>query len=156
MENTPKYSLLEAKSKIEAWCTYQERCDYELRNKLYSWNLYTEDVNILISDLITNNFLNEQRFAEAYTGGKFRIKRWGKIRILKELKFRKISDYSIKKGMAEINDDEYFESLKYLFEKKSKTITGKTIWDKKAKIKRYLHSKGYESDLIYEVMKDYE
>ncbi len=154
MENSPKYSLLEAKLKIEAWCAYQERCDQELRKKLRSWNMHYEDVDVLISDLISNNFLSEERFAEAFVSGKFRIKRWGKLKIKQHLKQKNISDYSIKKGLSQIDDDEYFETLEMLFTKKSEMVSGKTIWEKKAKIKRYLFNKGYESDLIYEVMKD--
>ena len=154
MENSPKYSLLEAKLKIEAWCAYQERCDQELRKKLHSWNMHYEDIDVLISDLITNNFLNEERFAEAFVSGKFRIKKWGKVKIKQHLKQKNISDYSIKKGLSQIDDDEYYQTLEMLFTKKSNMVSGKTIWEKKAKVKRYLYNKGFESDLIYEVMKD--
>ncbi|MCB9224933.1 MAG: RecX family transcriptional regulator [Crocinitomicaceae bacterium] len=150
MERSPKYSLLEAKQKIEAFCAYQERCDQEVRLKLQSWLMHSEDVDILISDLITNNFLNEERFAEAFVSGKFRIKKWGRIKIKQHLKQKKISDYSIKKAMAQIDPDVYYNTLVELAENKS--VTGKSEWDRKAKLKRYLASKGYENDLINEVV----
>src|SRR5688572_5536586 len=112
MTGSPTYSFLEAKQKIEAFCAYQERCDFEVRQKLFSWGLFQEDVDALISDLITHNFLNEQRFAEAYVSGKFRIKKWGRVKIRQQLKLRKISEYSIKKGMQVIDDEEYIKTAK--------------------------------------------
>lgn len=154
MPESPKYLLLEAKQKIESYCAYQERCDFEVRNKLYSWNMYSEDVNILISDLISNNFLNEQRFAEAFTSGKFRLKKWGKIKIKQHLKQKRISDYSIGKGLAQIDDDEYLETLTSLAERKFRETTGANQWEKAGKVKRFLYNKGYEADLIAEVLKE--
>lgn len=150
MDRSPKYALLEAKQKIEAFCAYQERCDQEVRLKLQSWFLYQEDIDILISDLISNNFLNEERFAEAYVSGKFRIKKWGRIKIVQHLKQKRISEYSIKKAIATIDADEYFNTLKALAE--TKKISGSNDWDKKIKLKRYLASKGYELDLIHEII----
>jgi regulatory protein len=150
VDRQPKYSLLEAKQKLEAFCAYQERCDFEVRKKLRSWNMHYEDIDILISDLISNNFMNEQRYAEAYVSGKFRIKKWGRVKIIRELKMRKISEYSIKKGLEQIDEEEYLQTLKDLAE--NKKVTGKTQWEKMAKLKRFLSSKGYETELIHEVI----
>lgn len=150
MDRSPKYSLLQAKQKIEAWCAYQERCDFEVRNKLYSWNMDAEHIDILISDLISNNFMNEERFAEAFVSGKFNIKKWGKLKIKKHLKQKRISDYSINKAISQIDEDEYLNTLNHLAE--NKLVKGKSTWEKKAKIKRYLANKGYENDLINEVL----
>lgn len=150
--SSPLYTILEAKQKIESYCAYQERCDQEVRLKLKSWNLYLEDVDILISDLITNNFLNEERFAEAYVSGKFRIKKWGRIKIKQHLKQKNISAYSIKKAINTIDEDDYLKTIKDLLESKSRLITTKNKWDKLNKLKRYLASKGYESELVYEVV----
>jgi regulatory protein len=152
MTGSQTYSFLEAKQKIEAYCAYQERCDFEVRQKLFSWNLASEDVDALISDLITHNFLNEQRFAEAYVSGKFRIKRWGRVKIRQQLKLKKISAYSINKGMAVIDDDEYIKTAKELIESKSRLIKSKNQWDKINKLKRYLSSKGYETELVHELI----
>lgn len=152
MAGSQTYSFLEAKQKIEAYCAYQERCDFEVRQKLFSWNLNLEDVDALISDLITHNFLNEERFAEAYVSGKFRIKRWGRVKIRQQLKLKKISAYSINKGMSVIDDDEYIKTAKELIESKSRLIKSKNQWDKINKLKRYLSSKGYETELIHELI----
>jgi len=152
MLNSPQYKLLEAKQKIESYCAYQERCDQEVRIKLKSWNLYSEDVDILISDLITNNFLNEARFTEAYVSGKFRIKKWGRVKIKQHLKQKNISAYSIKKAIATIDEDDYLKTVKNLLESKSRLIKSKDKWDRMNKLKRYLASKGYETDLVHEVV----
>jgi regulatory protein len=152
MAGSQTYSFLEAKQKIEAYCAYQERCDFEVRQKLFSWNLNLEDVDALISDLITHNFLNEERFAEAYVSGKFRIKRWGRVKIRQQLKLKKISAYSINKGMSVIDDDEYIKTAKELIESKSRLIKSKNQWDKINKLKRYLSSKGYETELVHELV----
>jgi regulatory protein len=153
VQQSPKYSLLEAKQKIEAFCAYQERCDFEIRKKLKSWHIYSEDIDILISDLITNNFLNEERFAEAFVSGKFRIKKWGRLKIKQHLKQKQISDYSINKGLSQIDEEEYLNTLIQLRNTKSKTIKAKNEWDKKAKLTRYLSSKGFESNLIFDILK---
>lgn len=154
MAGSQTYSFLEAKQKIEAYCAYQERCDFEVRQKLFSWNLNLDDVDALISDLITHNFLNEERFAEAYVSGKFRIKRWGRVKIRQQLKLKKISAYSINKGMSVIDDDEYIKTAKELIESKSRLIKSKNQWDKINKLKRYLSSKGYETELVHELVGD--
>ncbi len=150
----PKYSLLEAKQKIEAFCAYQERCDQEIRKKLNDWFLYSDDVDILISDLISNNFLNEERFASAFVSGKFRIKKWGRIKIRQHLKQKYISEYSMKKGIAEIDEDEYLDTLRQLTVSKNRLTNAKNKWDRLAKLQRYLQSKGYENDLVREVLKE--
>lgn len=153
MSDSQSYTLIEAKPKIESYCAYQERCDFEVRQKLYSWNLSTEDVNALIAHLISNNYLNEERFAEAYVSGKFRIKKWGRVKILRELKLRKISGYSIQKAFEQIDDAEYLQTMRQLVESKSKLTVGKNSWDKQNKLKRYLASKGFETELIFELFK---
>ena len=148
-----KYSLLEAKQKLEAYCAYQERCQQEIRNKLKTWHIYGEDVDILVSDLIQHNFLNEERFASAFVSGKFRIKKWGRIKIKQHLKQKNISDYSINKGLKEIDEAEYLETLDGLLSAKNRLTKAKNKWDRLAKMQRYLNSKGYESDLIREALK---
>jgi len=145
-------SFLEAKAKLESYCAYQERCMQEVTKKLADWGFYGEQQDNLIADLIVNNYLNEERFACAYVSGKMRIKKWGRIKIKLKLNQKNISDYSIKKGFSEIDEDEYLENLNYLTEKKLNQVKGKNKWDKKAKIQRYLLSKGYENQLVYEAL----
>ncbi len=148
-----KYTPAQAFLKAQLYCAYQERYQQEVRDKLYEWGLYPEAVENLIAQLITENFLNEERFAKAYAGGKFRIKKWGRIKIKLELKKRKLSEYCIRKGMQEIEEEAYMQTLKMLVEKKSKEITDKKLSIKNLKIARYLASKGFEQDLIWQVLK---
>ena len=151
-----KHSFLEAKSKLEALCAYQERCQFEMDQKLYLWGFQSEERDQLIADLISNNFINEQRFAGAYVSGKFNIKKWGRIKIKTELKRKQISSYSINQGMKEIDPDKYWETMIYLVNKKKIELEKKKgdVWDQKAKTFRFLQSKGYESDLISDAVKE--
>lgn len=155
MNTKPKYSILEAKTKLEAFCAYQERCAQEVVNKLSGWGIYGEDQDILLADLISNNFLNESRFAEAYAQGKFRIKKWGKTKIKSHLKAKKISNYSINQAINSIDDEDYQTSIEQLAIKKWPQIKGQNRWEKANKLKRYLYAKGYESELLTEVVKPY-
>lgn len=155
MKSECKYSFLEAKQKIEAYCAYQDRCHSEVENKLFSWGLDEEDRNALIADLITNRFLDEERFAESFVSGKYNIKKWGRIKITQHLKQKRVSAYSIKKGLSQIEDKEYYATLVQLAEKKKSMLKpDKNIWNQKAKVMRFLNSRGFEQHLIYQVIDD--
>ena len=155
MKSECKYSFLQAKTKIEAYCAYQERCQFEVVTKLREWGIVGEQQEQLIADLISNRFLDEERFAEAFASGKFRIKKWGKIKICQHLKQKHISEYSIKKALSAIDLEEYDQTLRSLAEKKSIELEKeKDSWQRKAKLVRYLNSKGYEQDLIYSLLED--
>ena len=155
MNTKAKYSILEAKAKLESYCAYQERCAQEVSFKLNQWGIFGEDHDILMADLISHNFLNEERFAEAYTSGKIRIKKWGKSKIIAHLKSKNISDYSINKAIKTIDDEIYLDNLKSLASKKWDKIKGTNQWDKISKLKRYLYSKGYENDRLNEIINSY-
>jgi regulatory protein len=133
-----------------SWCAYQERCQQEVRDKLYEWGLWPDAVENIIAELITQNFLNEERFAKAYAGGKFRIKKWGRIKIKLELKKRKISDYCIRKAMTEIDEDDYRKTLKKVLEDYSKKLKEKHPLKRKYRIANYARSRGFEQDLIWD------
>lgn len=148
------FSREQAKVKAESYCAYQERSQFEIRNKLYEWGLYERDVEEIISELIGQNFLNEERFALAYTLGKFRIKGWGKIKIRQGLKIKHIPDKMIIKSLKAIGHEDYMAKLKYLLEKKSATITETDPYKFRYLMTRYLASKGYELDLIGDVIKE--
>lgn len=148
-----KYSFLEAKSKIESYCAYQERCHKEVVDKLYEWGQLQNDIDILIADLISNRFLDEERFAEAYVSGKYRIKKWGRNKIKIHLKQKHISDYSINKALKLIDNEEYQSNIKNLANKKLSTLSGNK-WEKMKKLQNYLLSKGYESEHISELLKE--
>ncbi len=154
-ESKPKKKLTPQQALIKAQqtCAYQERCQQEMRDKLYEWGLYPNEVENIIVDLISENFLNEERFAKAYAGGKFRIKKWGKVKIKIELKKRKISDYCIRKAMGEIPDKEYIAALEQLIEKKSKEVKEKKTEVRNYKIAQYVISRGFEADLVWDVLR---
>ena len=154
-ESKPKKKLnpQQALLKAQQSCAYQERCQQEMRDKLYEWGLHSVDVENIIAHLITDNFLNEERFAKAYAGGKFRIKKWGKVKIKIELKKRKISEYCIKKAIQEISDKDYLKTIKELIAKKSKEIKGGKDYQRKYKIAQYIASRGFEQDLIWDILK---
>lgn len=146
-----KYSFLEAKAKIEYFCAYQERCHSEVEKKLFDWGLAPDQVDALIADLIQHNFLNEGRFAEAYVSGKFRIKKWGRNKIKMHLKQKRVNEYSIKKSLAEIEEEEYLKVLEELAIKKHREAKGNK-WEKRQKTYAYLTNRGYESGLIQDVL----
>ena len=141
--------------KAKYYCAYQERSHAEVKKKLYGFGLYKNEVELLTSQLIEENYLNEERFAMAFAGGKFRIKHWGKTRIKYELKQRKVSDYSIKKSLAAIPDDDYEKKLQKLAEEKLEILKSeKNIFTKKSKLQNYLVAKGYEYNLVFEILKN--
>ena len=155
MKSEYKYSFLEAKTKLEALCAYQERCSFELEQKMILWGIDFEDRNRLLAHLISNNFLNEQRFAEAYVSGKTNIKKWGRIKIRQHLKQKRVSDYSIQHALNTIDDEVYINHLQFLTERKLEALKSeKDSFKKTAKVYRYLASKGYETELIREVISE--
>jgi regulatory protein len=140
--------------KAEHYCAYQERAQQEVRNKLYEWGLRSDEVEEVISELILTNFLNEERFAMAYVSGKFKIKKWGKIKIKQGLKLKKIPERMIREALNTIDFEEYLETIRATAEKKIRLITEKNGLKKKYKLISFLQSKGFENDLIFDVLKD--
>ena len=144
----------EAKLKAADYCAYQERSQQQVRNKLYDYGLHFDEVEEVLSDLIIDGYLNEERFAKAYAGGKFRIKQWGKHKILQGLKQHKISEYCLKVGLKEIDEEDYYQTLKTLLLKKVKIVKAKNDYDRKNKIARYAVGRGYETSLIWEIIQE--
>lgn len=142
-----------ALAKAEHYCAYQERSQQEVRDKLYEWGLYSNMVEQVIMQLITGNFLNEERFANAYTRGKFNQKGWGKNKIKQGLKFKRVSDPLIKKALSSINGDDYLLMLQKIIQKKAALLREKDAYKRKYKLHQYALSRGYENDLISDVLK---
>lgn len=139
----------QALQKAKQYCAYQERCHAEVKEKLYSLGLYKKEVEELLSVLIEENYLNEERFAIQYAGGKFRIKHWGRVKIKQALKQKQVSEYCIKKALKGIDEKEYNATLQKLYEQKLKTLkTEKNIFIKKRKLQDHLLQKGFETGLV--------
>jgi regulatory protein len=140
----------QALQKAKHYCGYQERSHYEVREKLYALGMHKQQVEELISQLIEENYLNEERFAIEFAGGKFRMKQWGRVKIKYELKQKKVSEYCIKKALKQIDEDDYLKSLNTLARKKWNSIKGEGVnhFVKMSKTTTYLMQKGFESDLI--------
>ena len=145
---TSKDRLLQ---KIPHYCSYQERCHSEVRTKLYSLGVWKKDVEEIISRLIEEDYLNEERFAMQFAGGKFRIKQWGRVKIKYELKQKQVSEYCIRKALEQIDDASYRQTLRKIALNKWEGLYGeKNIFIKKRKLQDYLLQKGYETFLVNE------
>lgn len=148
-EKPKKYwSADEAKINIQRYCVYQDRCHREVRTKLLEHGIYGDLLEELITELIQENFLNEERFAKSYARGKFRMKQWGRNKIKQELKLRQVSNYCINIALQEINEEEYLETLKAILTNKERLTKFKNGWDRKKKLTDYALSKGYEYEYI--------
>jgi regulatory protein len=146
----PHQALLKA----QGYCAYQERAQQEVRDKLYEWGIWPDAVESIISELIVQGYLNEARFATAFAGGKFRIKKWGRVKIKMELKKRRVSDNLIRDALKTIDEIEYVKTLQQLLEQKSREVKEKHPLKKQQKVMRYLASKGFEQDLIWDLFKN--
>ena len=140
----------QAFQKLKHYCAYQERSHDEVKQKLYGFGLHRQEVEETISTLIEENYLNEERFAIAFAGGRFRSKQWGKIKIEYELKQKKVSPYCIKKALNDIDDDAYLKTLQQLSRKKWNSLKapGATDYVKSSKTTTYLLQRGFERQLI--------
>jgi regulatory protein len=149
-----KLTKEQAYQKAKHYCAYQERCHTEVKEKLYGFGLYKKEVEELMANLVEENYLNEERFAIQFAGGRFRIKHWGKVKIKYELRQKQVSDYCIKKALSSIDEKDYERTLLKLFNEKKKTLkTEKNIFIRKRKISDYLMNKGFETDRINEYLK---
>lgn len=156
MQNpTKSYTLEEAKRKLEAYCAYQDRCHKEVTQKLRDMRMIPQAIDTVVGHLIEHNFLNEERFAKAFTRGKFRHKSWGKNRITRELKSRGISPYILKIALREIDEEEYEKVFNTLSRKRYDQLSSeKDKYRKRKKLADYLLYRGWEGDLVYEKVKE--
>ena len=148
------YTLAQAQKKLEYYCAYQERCHKEVIAKLRTLGMIPSVIDKIISELIKANYLNETRFTQSFVRGKFTIKKWGKNRILQELKVRDISSFNIKLGMKEISDDNYQKTFYELFEKRRREVKQLTKTEQKKKIFSYMSYRGWENSKVYEALRD--
>ena len=154
MEN--ELTTSELQKKLEYYCAYQERCHQEVVQKLWSLGISGPQQDELLVHLITHNFLNEERFAKAFAGGKFRIKHWGKIKIVQELKSKKISEYCIRKALeSEINEADYKATLLEVLNKKSNLLSETDKFKKNQKLAVYAMGRGFETELVWDCLNNF-
>lgn len=142
----------QAIQRIRHFCAYQERAQQEVRDKLYELGMTMDEVEEILSDLISENFLNEERFAIHYAGGHFRIKGWGKLKIHHALQQKRVSPYNIKMALKSIDLDDYEKTLLALATKKWNTLKGERGLAKMAKTQAFLHQRGFEPALIHPIL----
>ncbi|TBO42932.1 regulatory protein RecX [Pedobacter kyonggii] len=139
--------------KAEHFCAYQERSQKEVRYKLVEWGMRGDELEEIISELILNNFLNEERFAKSYASGKFNIKHWGRVKIKQGLKLKGVPDKILQKAIYSIDDDDYLQTIEKLAIKKAQSLSENDPFKRKNKLMSYLQAKGFETDLILLVLK---
>lgn len=150
------FTIKEATNKIEHFCAYQERCHEEVVQKLKSMKMDSQEIDTIMVHLITDNFLNEERFACSFARGKHRIKNWGKIRIVNELKSKKITQTLINIALKEISPEEYATTFHLLAERHWEFIREINLLKKRKKFCDYMLRRGFESNLVFEKVKDLE
>lgn len=155
MQNSHKaYSLEEATKKIEVYCSYQDRCHKEVIAKLKEMGMIPMAIDHILSQLIEDKFLNEERFAKSFARGKFTIKKWGKNRIVNELNYRDISKYNIKTALQEIDPQQYLNTLDALAKKRLEQLSEHNLQKRRKKLADYLLYRGWESHLVYEKIQE--
>jgi regulatory protein len=148
-----KFTPGQAREKIKHYCGYSERCHSEVKEKLYGYGLNSREVDEIVVMLIEENYLNEERFAIQYAGGHFRLKQWGKVKIIHNLRAKGVSDYCIKRGLKEIDLDEYAALLNKLALQKWQSTRGQRPANRWAKTRQFLLQRGFEVNLVHEVLK---
>jgi regulatory protein len=148
------YTPAEALQRISHYCAYQERSHQEVRNKLYTYGLHKADVECLLAQLITDGYLNEERYAKSFAGGKFRIKKWGRNKIVKALEAQGVTPKCIEKGLREIDDRQYRATLEKLIRLKLSRTEDENLFKIRDKVARYAIGKGYEPELTWIILKE--
>lgn len=149
------YTVEEATSRLESYCAYQERCHKEVQQKLREMRMIPQAIDVIIHHLLQHNYLNETRFSQAFARGKFNHKKWGKQRIIRELKFRDISKYNIDLGLKEIAEEDYLQTFNELAEKRFLQLSSeKNIQKKRKKLADYLLYRGWETFLVYDKVRE--
>ena len=144
------YSVDEATKKMEGYCAYQERCHKEVVSKLREMHMIPQAIDLIVGHLIQENYLNEERFSKSFARGKFTIKKWGKNRIINELKQRDISKYNITLALEEIEPEDYIKTFNALAKKRLAEIREKDLQKRRKKLADYLFYRGWESGMVYE------
>jgi regulatory protein len=142
-------TLQQARLKAEKYCAYQERSQLEVKNKLLGMGLMMAETNEILVELVRDNFINEERFAQAFAKGKLKVKKWGNRKITMALKNKGITETLIQKVLREIDPNQYIEELRFSIQKKARTLKESDPWKRAGKLKQYLIGKGFEPELVF-------
>ena len=154
MHNKRVYDLKIAIERLKNYCALQDRCQWDVTQKMKEWGLLEMTQNHILEILIQEKYVDEERFAQSFCRGKFIIKKWGKVKITNELKKKKISDICIKKGLEEIELSEYNLLLENLLTKKNDTLRDKNHFTRKSKLARFLIQRGFEGNLVWDKIRE--
>jgi len=154
MVDKSKYDIKILIEQLKNYCAIQERCSSDIVTKMKTWRITNENQNKILDILIKEDFINDKRYSKSFCRGKFRIKKWGKVKIANELKRKKINPSTITSSLNEIKDIDYNTELDTQFNKKKQSIKSSNYYDKKKKIANYLIGKGYESNLVWEKLRE--
>ncbi|MFN8335051.1 MAG: regulatory protein RecX [Cyclobacteriaceae bacterium] len=152
-QSRKRLTVEQARQKALRYCAYQERCHQEVKNKLYEYGLNSSDADELLSYLITEGFLNEERFAKLFAGGKFRIKHWGRVKIVHALEAKGISKKCIQIGLKEIEEADYQLTLEKLITEKLEQAETEDRFVTRNKISQSVIQKGFEPELVWKALK---
>jgi regulatory protein len=147
-------SKAEALNQLARYCAYRERCHSEVRGKLLDIGMRGEMLEEIIAELITKGFLNEQRFAQEFVIGKFKALKWGRVKLINELRRKDVPKQIIHKALEALDDDRYVEVLQELAGKKLKSLPGRKSLKKRAALQRFLIGKGYEGEIVRKVVSE--
>tara|TARA_B110000008_G_scaffold176958_1_gene176494 strand:+ start:380 stop:853 length:474 start_codon:yes stop_codon:yes gene_type:complete len=154
MVDKSNYDIKILIEQLKNYCAIQERCSTDILTKMKSWRITNKNQNKILNILIQEDFINDNRYSKSFCRGKFRIKKWGKLKIMNELKRKNINPTTIMSSLNEINDIDYIKELDTQFNKKKQSINSLKFYDKKKKIANYLIGKGYESNLVWEKLRE--
>ncbi len=144
----------QALDKLQHYCAYQDRCHQEVRSKLLDLGMRGYDLEDIMASLIIDKFLDEERYARSFVRGKFRIKKWGRVKIKQELWSKHLTPYCLKKGFEEIDEEEYEATLISILNKKNKLLREKNPYERKGKLARYAIGRGFESHLVWHILNE--
>ena len=150
LANMKTYTVAEALDKLRNYCAYQERCHKDVKDKLRTMGMIAQASDQIIGTLVSENYLNETRFAQQFASGKFSIKHWGKVRIKRELNIRGVSDYDINNAIKTIEAGAYLDKIQAISDKKWQQLDRYSGQIKKQKLFQYLAYRGWETELIYQ------
>lgn len=154
MVDKSNYDIKNLIEQLKSYCAIQERCSNDIVTKMKSWRITNKNQNKILEILVKEDFINDKRYSKSFCRGKFRIKKWGKIKIVNELKRKNINTTTIISSLNEISDMDYSKELDTLFNKKKQSINTLNYYEKKKKIANYLIGKGYESNLVWEKLRE--